>query len=144
MFAGDDTLILEPEIEEIAGQHQVIPGLGDLLEKRVERCADGGRHLTEMRVGHDNHARGGGATRPKLRNLEPRTQAHYCSAMTQTQRLLLAVGIVALAGVAANTWGPTMGTGPGDACRRQAGDARRDRKSVVEGKSGDLGGRRII
>jgi len=45
--------------------------------------------------------------------------------MTQTQRLLLAVGILAVAGVAANAWGPTMGTGPGDSCRRQAGDARR-------------------
>src|SRR3989441_9234869 len=64
-----------------------------------------------------------GATRPKLRNLEPRTQAHYCSAMTQTQRLLLAVCIVALAGVAANTWGPGVWRGAA-ACRRYAGEAR--------------------
>ena len=55
MFARDDGLILEPEIEEITCQNEVIAGLGDLLEKRVERCADGRRHLTQMRVRHDDH-----------------------------------------------------------------------------------------
>src|SRR5438552_3228339 len=59
MLAGNDAVILEPEVEEIAGQHQVIAGLGHLLQKGVKRRPDGGRHLTEMGVRYDNHARHG-------------------------------------------------------------------------------------
>src|SRR5207249_10858103 len=69
--------------------------------------------------------RAGGATRPKLRKLEPRTQAHYCSAMTQTQKVLIALGIVAVTGIAANRFAPAWSGGPGDACRRFVAEARR-------------------
>jgi len=58
MFAGDDARILEPEIEQIAHQDEVISGPGDLLEECVKRLADGGRHLTQVRVRHDDDARG--------------------------------------------------------------------------------------
>src|SRR3989442_10448697 len=65
-------------------------------------------------------------TRPKLRNLERGTQAHYCSGMTQTQKLLIAIGVLALAGIAANRFAPGGGKGGHpDACRRFADEARR-------------------
>src|SRR6266508_4238298 len=64
-------------------------------------------------------------TRPKLRNLEPRTQAHYCSAMTQTQKLLLAIGILGLTAIAANRFAPAGKGGTGDACSRFVNEARR-------------------
>src|SRR5256712_7165511 len=50
MFAGDDARILEPEIEEIARENEVISGPGDLLEKRVERFGDGGGPQRQVRV----------------------------------------------------------------------------------------------
>ena len=59
MFAGDDALILEPEIEQIAGQDEVIAGSGDFFQERVKRLAHGGRHLTQMGVRYDDYARHG-------------------------------------------------------------------------------------
>ena len=59
MLAGNDAVILEPEVEEIAGQHQVIAGLRHLIQKGVKCRSDGGRHLTEMGVRYDNHVRHG-------------------------------------------------------------------------------------
>src|SRR5213596_894613 len=46
--------------------------------------------------------------------------------MTQTQRLLLAIGVVAVAGIAANRFTPAAmgGGGPAAACRRFAGEQR--------------------
>jgi len=58
MFAGDDAWILEPEVEDIARENEVIPGLGDLIQERVERLPHGGRHLTQVRVRHHDDARG--------------------------------------------------------------------------------------
>ena len=47
--------------------------------------------------------------------------------MTQTQKLLIAIGALAVAGIAANRLAPGVGKGggPGVACLRFAGDARR-------------------
>ena len=56
MFAGDHAAILEPEIEQIAREQEVIAWLRDFLQKRVERLADGGRNLAEVRVCDDDHA----------------------------------------------------------------------------------------
>ncbi len=58
VFAGNDALVLEPEVEQVTHQHEVVPRPGDLLEKRVERRTDGGRHLAEVRVRHDDHPLG--------------------------------------------------------------------------------------
>src|SRR5258706_2314353 len=55
VFAGNDALVLEPEVEQVTHQYEVVPRLRDLLEKRVERFPDGGRHLAEVRVRHDDH-----------------------------------------------------------------------------------------
>src|SRR5206468_10477326 len=49
---------LEPEVEDIARENEVIPGLGDLIQERVERLPHGGRHLTQVRVRHHDDARG--------------------------------------------------------------------------------------
>src|SRR2546427_12851712 len=78
MFAGDDARILEPEIEEIARENEVISGPGDLLEKRVERFGDGGRTLPQARLRGGAHpgglyttggrgGRGGGHARARSR-----------------------------------------------------------------------------
>jgi hypothetical protein len=46
--------------------------------------------------------------------------------MTQTQKLLIAIGVLAVAGIAANRLAPGVEKGrPGDACRRFADEARR-------------------
>src|SRR6266550_6311726 len=55
MFAGYYAAILEPEVEKIAGDHQVITGARDFLQKRMERLPDGGGDLAEVRVGDDDH-----------------------------------------------------------------------------------------
>ncbi len=63
VFAGDDAGVLEPEVEEIAGQHEVVSGSRHLVQKGVEGGAHRGRHLTKVRVRDDNdprRARGGG------------------------------------------------------------------------------------
>ena len=57
MFPRNDGLVLEPEIEQIAREHQVITRLGDLVQERVKCGADGRWHLAEMRVRHDNDPR---------------------------------------------------------------------------------------
>jgi hypothetical protein len=51
--------------------------------------------------------------------------------MTQTQKLLLAIGVVGLVGVAANRFTPPGMGGPADACRRYAGEQRRTCYSQV-------------
>ena len=58
MFAGDYAAILEPEVEQIAGEHQVIPRLRDLFQKCMERPADRRRHLAEVRIGNDDDSHG--------------------------------------------------------------------------------------
>ena len=45
--------------------------------------------------------------------------------MTQTQKLLIAIGIVAVTGIAANRFAPAGGVGSGGACRRFVNEARR-------------------
>src|SRR5881397_2610174 len=40
MFAGNNAAILEPEVEEIAGEHQVISRPRDLVQKGVECLPD--------------------------------------------------------------------------------------------------------
>src|SRR6266436_10303127 len=45
--------------------------------------------------------------------------------MTQTQKLLIAIGILAVTGMAANRFAPAGKGDPGDACRRFADEARR-------------------
>jgi hypothetical protein len=45
--------------------------------------------------------------------------------MTQTQKLLIAIGIVAATGIAANRFAPAGAAGPGTACRRYQDEARR-------------------
>src|SRR6059036_4348852 len=45
--------------------------------------------------------------------------------MTQTQKVLIALGIVAVTGIAANRFAPAWVGGPGEACRRFVNEARR-------------------
>src|SRR5437773_6627840 len=45
--------------------------------------------------------------------------------MTQTQKLLIALGILAVTGIAADRFAPAGPAGTGDACRRFVADARR-------------------
>src|SRR5712691_10340244 len=63
-------------------------------------------------------------TRPKLRNLEARTQAHYCCGMHQTPKILIAIGVLAVAGVAADRFTRPVSNGM-EACRRYVNEARR-------------------
>src|SRR5262245_52861033 len=51
--------------------------------------------------------------------------------MTQTHKLLIAIGVVALTGVAATRFTPTGTGGAGDACRRYVGEQRRTCYSQV-------------
>ncbi len=44
--------------------------------------------------------------------------------MTQTQKVLMALAVLALAGIAANRLTTAAGNGPAEACRRFAGEAR--------------------
>jgi len=57
VFAGDDALVFEPEVEEIARQHEVVAGPRHLVQKGVEGGAHGGRHLTKVCVRHDDNPR---------------------------------------------------------------------------------------
>ena len=56
-------LFRSPEIEKIAGQDQVVAGPGYLVQEGMERGANGGRHLTQVRVRDDDHSRCGGRGR---------------------------------------------------------------------------------
>src|SRR5204862_8226862 len=51
--------------------------------------------------------------------------------MTQTHKLLVAMGVVALVGIAANRFPPAGKGGAGEACRRFAGEQRRTCYSQV-------------
>src|ERR1041384_3007276 len=53
----DDGAILEPEIEQVAVDHHGVSGVGHRFEKAMKCGGDRGWHLSEMRVGHDEHAR---------------------------------------------------------------------------------------
>src|SRR2546423_7281804 len=62
MFARDHGVVLEPKVEQVAREDQVIPRLRDLIEERVKGGADGRRHLTEVGVcDHDHTCWGQGA-----------------------------------------------------------------------------------
>jgi hypothetical protein len=50
---GNHGTVLEPELEEVAVDHQVLGNVGHVLEEAVERCLDLGRGKTEMSVGDD-------------------------------------------------------------------------------------------
>ena len=64
VFAGNHGAVLEPEVEQVAVDEEVVARLRHTLEKRVERGLDGDRNLAEMRIGDDDDpprgAKGGG------------------------------------------------------------------------------------
>jgi hypothetical protein len=56
VLSGNDRAILEPEIEQIAIDQEMIVGLGDRREKPVKRGGRGGWNLAEVRIGHHDDA----------------------------------------------------------------------------------------
>ena len=66
VFAGDDALILEPEIEQIAGHDEVVADLGYFFEEGVKRGPDAGWDLAEVGVRYDEDARNRGGHGPSL------------------------------------------------------------------------------
>jgi hypothetical protein len=76
MFAGDYTLVLEPEIEEIPRQDEVVAGLRHRFEEGMKRGPDARGDLAEVGVRDNEDARNRGRHGTKLRKLEPVPQAN--------------------------------------------------------------------
>jgi hypothetical protein len=51
--ACNDGTVFEPELEEVAVDHQMLGDVGHLVEEAVERCLDLGSGKTEVSVGDD-------------------------------------------------------------------------------------------